>query len=197
MHYPFALFISWASAFPPHFPFALLHRESSWHHHMIPGSPSFAVRVVYSSHSGLLLSIIIKRNQIIPQDRDLGFPYFSLLPSRSWYFPSHIHHNRRTLLVGDGSFNAHAVYYCVCVCFHNTVIKQVLRSPQTPVMQTIIREREGGYVGGVPLYTPRNAVQTLRKFCLCPCLYMCVLARSGFVLCWMLAAAEQFPDVGL
>lgn len=71
--------------------------------------------VVYSSHSGLLLSIIIKRNQIIPQDRDLGFPYFSLLPSCSWYFPSHIHHNRRTLLVGDGSFNAHAVYYCVCV----------------------------------------------------------------------------------
>lgn len=44
-------------------PFAPFHRQSSRHHHMIPGSPSFAVCVVYSSHSALVLSIIIRQNQ--------------------------------------------------------------------------------------------------------------------------------------
>ena len=78
----------------------------------------------------------------------------------------------------------------MCLLCHNTVIKCVLKSPQSPMMQTIIRE--GGCGRGF-LSVPCNAVQTLRKFCLCVC--MCVVVRSGFGLCWMLTAAEPFPDV--
>lgn len=56
--------------------------HGSRHHHMIPGSPSFAVRVVYSSHSAVLLSIIIKQNQVIPHNSLESLPlFFKLITS--------------------------------------------------------------------------------------------------------------------
>lgn len=108
------MFISWASAFPPHFPVRPASQgESSRHHHMIPGSPSFAVCVVYSSHSALLLSIIIKQNQMIPQDsysRSLSLLITFVLPLVAFLCLSlaneyRVCHNRRPLCVEDGSFN--------------------------------------------------------------------------------------------
>lgn len=84
MYITFALFISWASGLPPHFHVPPASQaESSRHHHMIPGSPSFAARVVYSSHSALLLSIIIKQNQMIPHIVQLDLSFLYLPPTSS------------------------------------------------------------------------------------------------------------------
>lgn len=91
---PGSLFISWERRSRPlctlpvrsvyHLGLCLsttLPRLSSRHHRMIPCSPSLAVRVVYSSHSALLLSIIIrqKSNDSIRHSETL--PFLSLLSS--------------------------------------------------------------------------------------------------------------------
>lgn len=66
---PVAVFIRRVSGLPQHFHVCPLSRGESYRQpHVIAGSPSFAVRVVYSSHSALLCF-----HQMSPLVLDFGF----------------------------------------------------------------------------------------------------------------------------
>lgn len=78
----------------------------SRHHHMIRGSPSFAVCVIYSSlQCPFLLSIIIKKNLMIPLD--LAFlitPVLLVLIFSSSPYEGHVCHNRKVPICWRWSF---------------------------------------------------------------------------------------------